>query len=231
MPFDIRRFSLYSFFVKIYLLPLYLKKCVVIGYNTIDRPIIINLVRKVGRECDLLITENEAYQICMAVNRTKKIKGDIAEVGVYKGGSAKLICNYKGNKTLHLFDTFEGLPELSKHDCKKQFKKGMHSAIYMDTKKYLSEYRDVHFYKGYFPDTAAPIYYKKFSFVNLDADLYDSTLDSLKFFYPRMNKGGIIIVHDYYGGKGVMKAVDEFFIDKTEPVIELSGTQCLIVKV
>ena len=39
---------------------------------------------------------------------TKKIDGDIAEVGTYRGGSAKLICEAKGEKKLHLFDTFEG---------------------------------------------------------------------------------------------------------------------------
>ncbi len=48
--------------------------------------------------------------------RTEKIKGELAEVGVYKGGSAKLICEAKGNSILHLFDTFEGLPNVGEND-------------------------------------------------------------------------------------------------------------------
>lgn len=46
-----------------------------------------------------------------------------------------------------------------------------------------------------------------------------------------MNKGGIIITHDYINAIGVRKAFDDFFKDKVEPIIELSGSQCLIVKI
>ncbi len=166
----------------------------------------------------------------MAVKRTEKVKGDIAEVGVYKGGSAKLICEAKGNKTLHLFDTFEGTPKVDEIDTP-QFYKGQYAALLEDVKNYLKKYKNVYFYKGLFPATAEPVKDKKFSFVNLDVDTYRSTLDCLKFFYSRMNKGGIIISHDYISAPGVRKAFDEFFKDKPEPIIEMSGSQCLIVKV
>jgi O-methyltransferase len=36
------------------------------------------------------------------------ISGDIAELGVYRGLTAKLIHHYAPEKTLHLFDTFSG---------------------------------------------------------------------------------------------------------------------------
>ena len=50
-----------------------------------------------------------------------------------------------------------------------------------------------------------------FSFVSLDVDLYQPTLCGLKFFYPRMSKGGVIMVHDYGSPwLGVALAVDEF---------------------
>jgi len=52
--------------------------------------------------------------------------GDIAEVGVYQGGSAKLICEARNeNKVLYLFDTFEGLPTPGKFDG--SFKKGKYN--------------------------------------------------------------------------------------------------------
>ena len=62
------------------------------------------------------------------------------------------------------------------------------------------------------------------------SDTYESTRSCLEFFYPRMNRGGIILSHDYINAAGVRKAFDEFFSDKSEPIIEMSGTQCLIVK-
>jgi len=45
-----------------------------------------------------------------------------------------------------------------------------------------------------------------------------------------MNKGGIILSHDYIDVASVKKAIDDFFKDKPETVIELSGSQCMIIK-
>jgi len=95
----------------------------------------------------------------------------------------------------------------------------------------LGDYSNVYFYKGLFPVTAKHVKDKKFSFANFDVDTYESTLDCLKFFYKKMNKGGIIMSHDYITIPGVTKAFDEFFKDKPEPIIEMYGSQCLIVKV
>lgn len=175
------------------------------------------------------VTHNEAYQIFMGINNTKKIKGDIAEVGVYKGGTAKVIARAKGSKKLHLFDTFEGLPKRTKHDSEELYT-GLFNVEFEEVKNYLQDEKEVYFYKGLFPKTAKPIEKVIFSFVHLDVDLYESTLDCLKFFYVRMSKGGIIISHDYQNLIGVRKAFDEFFKNKPEPIVEMSGSQCLVVK-
>ncbi len=182
-----------------------------------------------------MMTPNEAYQIYMAVNSTKKLLGDVAEVGVCHGGSAMIICEAKGNKKLHLFDTFEGLPDTCDIDKTNPsgvvFNKGDYCCSLENARKNMKNYKDVYFYKGIFPETSEPIKDKLFSFVNLDVDLYKSTLDCLQFFYPRMTRGGIIISHDYnIQSEGVKIAFDKFFQDKPEPIIELSGSQCLIVK-
>lgn len=203
---------------------------VIISYNDPERSKVMALIGKIRSESGLLISYNEGYQIFMAVKRTAKINGDIAEVGVYRGGSAKIICEAKGDKALHLFDTFEGLPDLSRLDNPKHFHKGEFKGAFEDVKDYLKEYSNVYLYKGLFPATAEAVKNKKFSFVNIDVDIYESTLSCLDFFYPRMNRGGIIISHDYIGAQGVRKAVDTFFQEKPEPIIELSGSQCLIVK-
>lgn len=208
-----------------------IKNGVILYYDDPQRSKVINFIKRIKLEVKLLMEINEAYQVYMAVKNTKKIKGDIAEVGVYRGGSAKIICEAKGDKPLHLFDTFEGIPELSKMDTG-YYHKGEFPASLKDVKTYLKKYHNVHFYKGLFPSTAKPISNKKFSFVNIDVDIYESTFNCLEFFYPRMNGGGIIVSHDYINANaaGVRKAIDNFFKDKPEPVIEISGSQCLIVK-
>jgi len=203
-------------------------KVVVLSYNSPERGRAFDLIRQVRKETGMLLADIEAYNIHMAVRRTEKVPGDIAEVGVFRGGSSKIISESKGGRALYLFDTFEGLPKADRID--RSFHKGQFAASFEEVKDYLKAYPDVHIYKGWFPKTADPILDKAFSFVHLDVDIYESTRDCLGFFYPRMSRGGIIISHDYFNSDGVRKAVDEFFADKPEPVIEMPGSQCLIVK-
>src|SRR4051794_26748289 len=102
-----------------------------------------------------------------------KIAGDLAEVGVYQGASAKLICeNRAADRELHLFDTFEGLPNPGAQDH--GYVPGEYRCSLESVQEYLAQYRNVRFYKGLFPDTAGPVADRRFSFVNLDVDLYDS---------------------------------------------------------
>ncbi|MBX4199187.1 TylF/MycF family methyltransferase [Candidatus Parcubacteria bacterium] len=190
----------------------------------------LRLVQEIKGETDMLLKHQEAFLIYKTVKKTEKIAGDIAEVGVYKGGSAKLI-REATSKTLHLFDTFEGLPETTSKDNQQKFKQGELAASLEGVQDYLKGYSDVYFYKGLFPETSGPVENKKFSFVHLDVDLYKSTLDCLDFFYPRMTTGGVIMSHNYRDLVGVRKAFDEFFKDKPEIIIEPSGTsQALVVK-
>jgi hypothetical protein len=204
---------------------------VIIYYSTPERSNVMRVINNIKKENTLLLAKNEAYQLFMAVKATQKIEEDIAEVGVYRGGSGKLICLAKKNKSLHLFDTFEGLPTPTSLDNTSQFHKGEYKASLESVKNYLKDCPNVEIYKGVFPLTAGPIKNKKFSLVHLDVDLYESTLNSLKFFYPRMNSGGVIISHDYPDSPGVKKAIVDFTKNKKSPIIEMSGSQCLIVKV
>lgn len=77
---------------------------------------IVNLIKTIRNEVDLAFYPYEAFIIYSIALSQSKLDGDMAEVGVYQGGSAKLISEAKGNKTLYLFDTFTGLPALSDVD-------------------------------------------------------------------------------------------------------------------
>jgi hypothetical protein len=187
------------------------------------------LIYRVKSKTSLLQTDFESYQLYITAKALRKIKGDIAEVGVAAGGTAKIICEIKGDKSFHLFDTFEGLPKPDVIDDP-YFSEGQYFSSLEYVKELLKEYHGVSFYKGLFPSTAKDLEAKCFSFVHLDVDIYSSTLASLKWFYPRMSRGGIIMSHDYHRSCGVRKAFTEFFNDKIEPVIQLIGDQCFITK-
>jgi O-methyltransferase len=155
--------------------------------------------------------------------------GVYAEVGVFRGASAKVICEAKGATPLHLFDTFEGLPDqVSNRDGR--FQKGMFIASEKDVKTRLFKYPAVSIYPGLFPSTADPVKDLKFSLVHLDVDLYSVTKQALEFFYPRMATGGRILSHDYGQCEGVWTAFDEFIADKVETLQPMEATQVLVVK-
>jgi O-methyltransferase len=178
----------------------------------------------------LLLNDCDAAQLISAVTAAGKIPGALAEVGVAYGGSARLISEYGAGKILHLFDTFGGLPKPSDCDSAK-FSQYDFSSSVSSVRKYL-EGRPVVFHQGLFPDeTGAEVEGERFSFLHLDVDLYESTLKSLRFFYPRMSLGGIILSHDFVTSVGVNRAFEEFFADKPEAVLELTGYQCMVVKV
>ena len=175
----------------------------------------------------LLIKPSEVFLIYAFSKNQSHLDGDYAEVGVFKGATAKAICEAKGDKDLYLFDTFEGLPGKDSIDLK--FKAGMYKSNFEIVKQKLQQYDNVHIYKGYFPSSGKPIKNNRFAFVHLDVDIYQSTKESIEFFYPRMVDGGIIISHDYHA-QGVKKAFNEFFQDKPEEIVELPMSQCMITK-
>jgi predicted O-methyltransferase YrrM len=198
-------------------------------YQTAHRAEWLRDILRTSDERILLLDYGEAAQILSALRATAHLPGDIAELGVAWGASARLIAANASGRTVHLFDTFGGLPKPSAVDSAK-FAEGDFNSQLQDVQQYLSGY-DCRFYKGFFPQTAAPLAEAQFSFVHLDVDIYESTLAGLEFFFPRLVRGGILISHDFLSADGVDRAMSEFFADKAERPIELAaGYQCMIVK-
>lgn len=194
----------------------------------------VDFIKSAQKKVSFGLTPYEAIFVYSTARAQSILDGDMAEVGVHQGGSAKLICKAKGSKKLHLFDTFEGLPEVKDIDQTFENIRWLETHDFSDTdldsvKRHLSSFENVFFYKGRFPSTSEPIKNSLFSFVHLDVDLYESTLDSLKFFYPRLVQGGVMISHDYSTLSGVRKAFDEYFQGK-KPVLEIMEKHCMVIK-
>lgn len=188
----------------------------------------LSTIRQCRRRAESLLTANEAFLLYSLARAQRALDGAMAELGVYQGSSAKIICEAKQDRDLYLFDTFSGLPEPGEGEAR-MLRRGQFAAGLPAVRTLLRGYRDVVFYPGIFPQSAAAIDGVRFSLVHLDADLYASTLAGLEFFYPRMVPGGIIIAHDYSTLPGVMQAFTEFLRGKRDVAIELPTTQVMIV--
>lgn len=178
------------------------------------------------------IKEDRAFMLYQFARHTRSIPGDVAQLGVWKGGSSKIIARALSgtNKNLVLFDTFEGLPvkENSFSDGRTEFR----DTSLQDVQTFLKGEK-VTFAQGFFPDTATPYKDSNFSFVYLDADLEESTKAGLDFFYPRLSVGGVIVCDDYgsHYWPGVKKSIDAFAEKEGISIIRTTGNQCILIKV
>ncbi|MBR8534802.1 class I SAM-dependent methyltransferase [Carboxylicivirga sediminis] len=165
------------------------------------------------------------YSLWLQLKRIsdRNIKGAVAELGVYKGETARLIHHMLPDRKFYLFDSFSGLPkQVIKEDCdgtvRPQTVK-FDNTTPDEVLKYIDgDASNLIIKEGLFPDTTEGITETNYAFVHIDADLYQSTIDALQYFYPKLSDGGTIIIHDYnHNWEGVKKAVDEF--EQTIPEI------------
>jgi hypothetical protein len=163
-----------------------------------------------------IVVKKQFIESYSKIVRNKGIKGDVCEVGVFRGEFAKIINETFPDRTCYLFDTFEGFDS---RDIAVEQSKGYSNALtgyfYMTSVELvlskMSYPNKCEIKKGYFPDSF-DLFDASFCFVNLDVDLYKPMEAALDLFYPRMSKGGIILIHDYFGEniRGVLAAVDKF---------------------
>lgn len=145
----------------------------------------------------------------------RKLDGDCAECGVYRGEFARLINAHFPTQKLYLFDTFESFApqdlERETPDVQKCTQLFANTSVPLVLSK-MPHAQNCIVRKGWFPDTARGLEDARFCFVSLDTDLYDPILAGLEFFYPRLVCGGAILVDDYFDPsfRGVKQAVDCF---------------------
>lgn len=175
--------------------------------------------RRLWDSCKLVLEQN--------------VPGSFVECGVWKGGSSAIMAlaikNAGQERHLHLFDSFEGLPEPTEID-------GEQAAIYSGGRNQgnlttvnrcqagLAEVRHLildeikvpdklaHFHVGWFQNTV-PVDAGKLgpiALLRLDGDWYDSTKVCLEHLYPLLSRGGIVIMDDYWAWEGCLKATDEY---------------------
>jgi hypothetical protein len=162
--------------------------------------------------------------------RLRGIEGSVAEIGVYRGDFAAEINRRFPDRTLYLFDTFEGFSEadlLCEDEADAVIGDFSNTGVELVVKKLPHPEKAV-VKKGRFPETF-DLRDERFCFVNLDVDLYAPTKAGLNIFFPQMTKtgrGGVILIHDYFSEKypGVKAAVDEFHRENSDKA-ELFGIE------
>jgi O-methyltransferase len=196
------------------------------------------------------------WALISAINYLNRagIPGALVECGVWRGGNmmlAKQLClNARTQRRLYLYDTFAGMPEPSEKDV--SFAGRPASADYESKKREghvdwayasLNDVKQNFERAGLMDGSIAFIAGKveetlldpanipdQIALLRLDTDWYESTKAELEILYPRLIRGGILIIDDYGHWKGARTAFDEYFAGKPVFMSRIDYTARLVVK-
>ncbi len=162
----------------------------------------------------------------MAVDDVLKrgVPGDLIEAGAWRGGAtifmrAALKCRGIKDRTVWVADSFEGMPvpNVQQYPADAGYDASQEPALVATLEEVQNAFgryglldERVRFLKGWFKDTLKDAPIEKLAILRVDADLYESTTDALKYLYPKVSPGGYVIVDDYGAMAPCKKAVEEF---------------------
>ena len=163
--------------------------------------------------------------------RLKDIPGAAAELGVYRGLFSRCINQLLPTRKLYLFDSFEGFSEDAQ--ATESFQ-AAHRNTAIDKVLAIMPYpENITVKPGFFPESLDGLE-ARFCLVSLDVDFYQATLDGLRYFWPRLEQGGYLLLHDWGSPKlpGVAKALTDFEAElgcriPTVPLCDVGGSLVL----
>lgn len=196
------------------------------------------------------------YAVHQAANYliAAKISGDFVECGVWRGGSsmmAALTAAQAGDpRLLWLYDTFTGMTEPSEADLKWSGETaraelealGLISGI--NQAGFHGSFEDVEanmartgypeeklrLVRGAVEETIPHEAPEQIALLRLDTDWYESTKHELEHLWPRLVRGGVLIIDDYGHWQGARKAVDEYFVERPVLLHRVDYTGRMVVK-
>jgi hypothetical protein len=158
------------------------------------------------------------------------IPGDFVECGVWKGGSMKavamaLLRHAQSHHRLWLYDTYQGMSEptaadvsncgySAEEDHKAEYLRVSKEAVRRAIEETGYELSRVEFVEGKVEETIPTRVPERIALLRLDTDWYESTRHELVHFYPRLSRGGILIIDDYGHWQGAQKAVDGYIRER-----------------
>lgn len=194
---------------------------------------IVTTIRRVRR-----FTTTSAERLaalCQATEHVVRhgIPGDIVECGVWRGGSMMAVADTLRRlgdtlRHLYLFDTFTGMPEPGEQDvsftgddARVTWRKLARGDVNLWCYASRDEVRQnldrtgyapdrIHLVPGRVEDTVPGHAPPVIALLRLDTDWYRSVRHELRHLYPRLSRGGVLLIDDYGHWQGARAATDEY---------------------
>lgn len=184
--------------------------------------------------------EGEGDSLIGLLDSTLDLEGEVIECGVYRGSSlfriAQRLKTAGSDKTVFACDSFEGFPaeRVGKFDAtflrpisKLRGKFTGAGDVPERIERFCGYFgTPIQIAKGFFSETLPALTDRRYSFIHLDVDLYESYVECLDLLYPCLTPGGVVVFDDYNPSRlpgvakwpGATRAVNEFFADRPETV-------------
>jgi O-methyltransferase len=173
---------------------------------------------------------NNLYRLARRIEE-EEVPGDVVECGVCNGGTAAVLARFASRsrmaRTVWLFDSFEGMPGVTKEDGPSVSGETAESHIGQEVgdparvnevlRKVRAKMDRVRIVPGWFQDSFRSFSGKQIALLNIDADWYESVKLCLSTFYDLVAAGGFVSFDDYGHWPGCKRAVDEFFAVRQLP--------------
>jgi hypothetical protein len=180
---------------------------------------------------------------------TLEVPGARTECGAYRGATALLLCHawrsrnpdFSGDD-FYLIDSFSGTSTSTAHDLipvrsadgdtrmQPFFQPGKTDTSAELVRGFFGNFPNVRICAGWIPQVFATLPERDWAFVHLDLTLYEPTFAALEYFYPRLNRGGVILCDGSIFCPGAQKAWDEFCAKHDVPFIGLGHRESILVK-
>lgn len=176
------------------------------------------------------------HTLTWAAQQVSNLDGDYVECGVLKGFSMSVVAAYMDfaqlNKTMYLYDTFEGIPKRYNSENRSNEPYLQHGNMLKHAKERFAAYPNVKIIPGIVPDSFAHTCPEKIVFLHIDMNSSASEMAALEALYPRVIDGGIIIFDDYgwLAYREQTLAQDAFMRARGQYILELPTGQGLFIK-
>ena len=198
------------------------------------------------------VSDNETAVILSELRNalSRDVSGDIVEFGCYRGDTSLLMERVlerefpESQSRLWIYDSFEGLPARTREDASVAGDNFRAGELLVTKREVVERFKKAglrvpRIRKGFFENLSNSDLPEEIAFAFLDGDLYQSIKTSLELVAPRMNKNGVILVHDYNNPQlpGVARAIDEWMAggwrawsaqQKTAPKLQRRETLAII---
>ena len=189
------------------------------------------------------------YDLLRYFLATLDLPGGRVECGAYRGATALLLCEaWRGvqpgftGSDFYLVDSFSGTSASTVHDLipvrdekgemrmSPFFPPGKTDVSANAVRGYFSDFPRARICAGWIPEVLHTLPEQSWAFVHLDLTLYEATLAALRYFYPRLATGGVIVCDGSSFCPGVQQAVDEFSEAEDLPYTVLAYREAVFLK-